>query len=156
MSFSYSVTCHGFSSIGCLRHAQFYSVSKCSRSVSTCCRGAGESRNTVCKFTHVCMYVVHMYNQYKKSRYPQPIYIGFCINCFGQISVTIERFLPKLAPLDAEKILHKTLYIEKSTSAGPYMVYFTAESCKSLRREWARSLGCTADSSVRESALLSR
>jgi hypothetical protein len=34
----------------------------------------------------------------------------------------IERFLSKLPPLDAEKILHKTLYIKKSIPTGHYIV----------------------------------
>jgi hypothetical protein len=47
------------------------------------------------------------------SKKPQPVYNGSCINCCGQISVTIEQFLSKLMPLDAERILHKH-YISKN------------------------------------------
>jgi hypothetical protein len=60
---------------------------------------------------------VHAHIHSEKSSYSNPfMYIGFCINCFGQISITIERLL-KLAPFDAETIL---LYVpvEKSISAG--------------------------------------
>jgi hypothetical protein len=63
---------------------------------------------------------------------PQPVYIGLCINCFGQTSVMIERFLPKLAPLDGEKIL-LTYISKKPIAAGPYMVY--------LRRNGANLYG---------------
>ena len=55
-----------------------------------------------------------------------------------------------------KKILHKSLYIEKLTLSGRYMVYRATVLWKFLRREWARSLGCTDDSSVRENAPLSR
>jgi hypothetical protein len=68
---------------------------------------------------HQLLSKVRKTQQYKlirtlSNKGPQaPSYIGFCINCFGQISITVERFLPKLALLDAEKICTKQYtYIE--------------------------------------------
>ena len=97
-----------------------------------------------------------MYTQYKKSRYPQPISIGFCINCFGQRSLTIERKLPKLVPLDAEKNSAQNTMYRKIDFGGSLYDLSYGGIVKFLRQEWARSIDCTAFNAVRESVLLSK